>query len=277
MLRPRWNFSSRARALSGGDMFVISIPKSGRTWIRTFFCAYFCKLRGHEFTLQPERYQDPAIPRIIYSHDLFEHRTKADRWDRIRGKYLIPGKELRRAQVALLARDPRDTFVSLYLQITRRDPGTREVFADKSIGELLRDQRFGIGAIVGTMNDWLEEFSRCRDFLLVRYEALRTAPAEQFRLLLARLDETAPEMSIFQAALDFSEFENMRKLEAAGAFDSKILQARDVADPESFKVRRGKVGGYTDYLPAEDRQYAAAVLATLDRRFGYDGGSEGVS
>jgi hypothetical protein len=272
MLRPRWNFSSRARALSDGDMFVVSIPKSGRTWIRTFLCAYFCKLRGHEFTLQPERYADAAIPRVIYSHDLFEHRTKGDLWDRIRGKYLIPAKELHRAQIVLLARDPRDTFVSLYLQITRRDPGTREAFAQKSISELLRNYWFGIDAIVATMNDWLDEFSRYRDFFLLRYESLRAAPDEQFRVLLARLGQAAPDMSIFQAALDFSEFENMRKLEAAGAFDSKILQARDVADPESFKVRRGKVGGYKDYLAAEDRQYAAKAVARLDRRFGYDGG-----
>jgi hypothetical protein len=270
MLRPRWNFSSRARALSGGDMFVISIPKSGRTWLRTFFCAYFCKRRGHEFTLQPERYGDPEIPRIVYSHDRFEHRTKADHWDRIRGKYLVPGKALRGGSIVLLARDPRDTFVSLYLQITRRDPGTREKFAKKRISELLRDDRYGIDAIVSTMNDWLDEFSPHRHFLLVRYESLRAAPAEQFRVLLARLDESEPDMSIFQAALDFSEFENMRKLEAAGAFDSKILQARDVTDPESFKVRRGKVGGYKDYLDVQDRQYARKAVAGLDKRFGYD-------
>ncbi|HEY6206830.1 MAG TPA: sulfotransferase domain-containing protein [Chthoniobacterales bacterium] len=271
MLRPRWNLSSRARALSGADMFVISIPKSGRTWLRTFFCAYFCKLRGHEFTLQPERYGDPAIPRIVYSHDRFEHRTKGDRWDRLRGKYLVPRKELRRAPVVLLARDPRDTFVSLYLQVTRRDPGTREQFGSSSISELLRDARFGIGAIVATMNDWLDEFSGWRDFLLVRYESLRAAPGEQFRTLLARLDEVAPNLSILQEALEFSEFENMRQLEAAGAFDSKILQARDLSDPESFKVRRGKIGGYKDYLAAEDRQYAGGILSRLDTRFGYDG------
>ena len=57
----------------------------------------------------------------------------------------------------------------------------------------------------------------------------------------------------------------------ACGFDSKILQARDVADPESFKVRRGKVGGYTDYLVTKDRQYATGALVKLDRRFGYDG------
>src|SRR5947209_4020354 len=119
----RWNFSSRAAELSGGDAIVVSIPKSGRTWIRTFLCAYYCRKTGHDFTLEPERYGDSRIPRIVYSHDRFEQRTKARVWDQIRGKYLIPASELGRAAIILLVRDPRDAFVSLYLQLTRR---TRE-------------------------------------------------------------------------------------------------------------------------------------------------------
>src|SRR5919204_6238933 len=269
MFRPRWNFSSRARALSGGDMFVVSIPKSGRTWLRTFFCAYFCKLYGHEFTLQPERYRDPAIPRIIYSHDRFEHRTKGNRWDRLRGKYLVPRKELRKAKIVLLVRDPRDCFVSLYLQMTRRDPSAGAALKQKSVSELLRDKRFGIRGIVRAMNDWLDEFSGRKDFTIIRYEALRASPAEHFRDLLATVGETTPDMSIFQDALEFSRFENMQKLEAAGVFDSKILHPGDVRDPESFKVRRGKVGGYREYLSLEDQEYTARALMELDRRFGY--------
>jgi len=61
----------------------------------------------------------------------------------------------------------------------------------------------------------------------------------------------------------------MKKLEAVGAFTSKILQATDVRDPESFKVRRGKVGGYTDYLTGGDLAYAAQAMKKLDTRFGY--------
>ena len=74
---------------------------------------------------------------------------------------------------------------------------------------------------------------------------------------------------MFQEALEFSRFENMQKLEAAGAFDSNILHPGDVRDPESFKVRRGKVGGYREYLSAEDQQFAAAAMKELDPRFGY--------
>src|SRR5207248_1863372 len=121
----RWtrrNFSSRAKLLSGGEVLILSAPKSGRTWIRTFLCAYLCKRHGLEFTLQPGRYDHPGFPRVIFSHGRFEHRTKGNRWDRLRGKYLVPRRELRQAKIVLLARDPRDCFVSLYLQMTRRDP-----------------------------------------------------------------------------------------------------------------------------------------------------------
>jgi sulfotransferase family protein len=268
----RWtrrNFSSRATELSGGTAIIVSIPKSGRTWLRAFVCAYFCKRFGLEFTLRPERYCQPDIPRLIYSHDLFEHRTKGDLWDRLRGKYLLPRKELTRAKIILLTRDPRDCFVSLYLQITRRDPNAPVELRQKTVSEMLRDRRFGIDAIMSTMNDWINEFSGRGNFTLIRYEALRASPAEHFRDLLAKLGESAPDMTIFEEALEFSRFENMQKLEAAGAFDSKILHPGDVRDPESFKVRRGKVGGYREYLSAEDQAFAADALAALDPRFGY--------
>ncbi len=222
----RRNFSSRARELSGGDAIILSIPKSGRTWLRAFLCAYFCKRFGLEFTLRPGRYALPGLPRIVFSHDLFEHRTKGDRWDRVRGKYLVPRRELKRAKIILLARDPRDCFVSLYLQLTRRDPNAPVKLKQKTVSEMLRDEKFGMGA--------------------------------------------KPDGTIFQDALEFSRFENMQKLEAAGAFDSKILHPGDVRDPESFKVRRGKIGGYREYLSAEDQKYAADELMKLDPRFGYN-------
>jgi hypothetical protein len=269
----RWtrrNFSSRARLLSGGEVVILSAPKSGRTWIRTFLCAYLCKRHGLEFTLQPGRYDHPGFPRVIFSHDRFEHRTKGNRWDRLRGKYLVPRRELQKAKIILLVRDPRDCFVSLYLQMTRRDPSADAALKERSVSELLRDKRFGILGIVRAMNDWLDEFSGRKDFTIIRYEALRASPPEHFRDLLAVVGETTPDMSIFQEALEFSRFENMQKLEAAGVFDSKILHPGDVRDPESFKVRRGKVGGYREYLSAEDQEYAAEVMGALDVRFGYN-------
>ena len=263
----RWNLSSRARELSGGDAIVVSIPKSGRTWVRTFLCAYFCKRYDRPFSLAPEQYRDARIPRIIYSHDRFEQRTKADRWDELRGKYFIPAAERRRAKIVLLARDPRDTFVSHYVQLTRRTRETPDQLKQKEIGEVLRDRKHGIASMVEIMNGWLEEWSGKPNFLLVRYEDLQRAPEESFLELLKFLGEQEPDAAALAHALEFSRFGNMKKMEAAGAFASKILQATNVGDPESFKVRRGKVGGFTDYLTGDDRVYANEAMAKLDSRF----------
>ena len=220
-------------------------------------------------TLEPEHYGEPGIPRVVYSHDTFEQRTKADLWDQVRGKYLIPAAELRRAQIILLARDPRDAFVSLYVQMTRRTRETPATLKQMSAGELLRDRAFGIESIVDVMNQWLREFSTRPNFLLARYESLRQDPQEHFRTVLETLGERPVHPAAFVHALEFSDFGNMKKMEAAGAFESKILRAGDVRDPESFKVRRGKVGGYQEYLSPDDQAFAAAAMSKLDPRFGY--------
>jgi glycosyltransferase involved in cell wall biosynthesis len=265
----RWNFSSRARELSGGDAIVISVPKSGRTWVRTFLCAYFCKRAGKPFTLRPDHYHDPGIPRLIFSHDFAEQRMKGRVWDRVRGKYLVPARELARAKVILLVRDPRDAFVSLYMQLVHRTRETPQQVKEKKVGDLMRDRRYGIMSIIRTMNDWFAEFGRRKNFTLLHYESLRAAPEKNFRALLATLGEMSPDPDAFKHAVEFSDFANMQRLEAAGVFDSKILRSRDVRNPESFKVRRGKVGGYRDYLSPEDQVFAAEALKHLDARFGY--------
>src|SRR5450432_123955 len=263
----RWNLSSRARQLSGGDAIVVSIPKSGRTWVRAFLCAYFCEKVDRPFTLHPEQYD--GVPCLIYSHDLFEQRTKADRWDKLRGKYLIPRRERDRLPVILLARDPRDAFVSLYVQLTRRTKETPNELKQQSVAQLLRDPAFGVKSMIEVMNHWLQEWSGRSNFLLLRYESLRRAPAENFRRLLDFLGAAPVNEEAFAQALEFSEFGNMRKLEGAGAFESKILRAGDAREPESYKVRRGKVGGFADYLSPNDQGFAAAALKKLDPRFGY--------
>jgi Sulfotransferase domain len=263
----RWNLSSRARQLSGGDAILVSIPKSGRTWVRAFLCAYFCEKIGRPFTLHPEQYD--GVPRVIYTHDLFEQRTKADRWDKLRGKYLIPRRGRNRLPVILLARDPRDAFVSLYVQLTRRTKETPNELKQQSVAQLLRDPAFGIESMIDVMNRWLAEWSERPNFLLLRYETLRQAPAENFRWLLHFLGHSPVNQEAFAHALEFSDFGNMRKLESAGAFESKILRAGDAREPESYKVRRGKIGGFADYLSPNDQKFAAATLEKLHPRFGY--------
>ena len=269
MPRPRWNFSSRATELSNGDAVILSIPKSGRTWVRTFLSAYFSQKAGRQFSLVITDGRTPEIPRIIYSHDRFEHLTKGSAWDRLRGKYLIPLAQIRRAPIVFLARDPRDAFVSYFVQLTRRNPATPDGIRQMSVDALLHHPRLGIASMVEVMNAWLTEFGGRPDFALARYEDLCADAPRNFRHLLEAIGVAKINPAAFEHALRFSNFENMQQLEASGLFGIKALQPGNPEDPESFKVRRGKVGGFRDYLSPSSQEYAARICATLDRRFGY--------
>jgi alcohol sulfotransferase len=62
----------------------------------------------------------------------------------------------------------------------------------------------------------------------------------------------------------------MREREREGRFASDDLTPRDHSDTDSFKVRRGVIGGYRDYF--DDAQCAALdalVAERLDPFFGY--------
>ena len=66
--------------------------------------------------------------------------------------------------------------------------------------------------------------------------------------------------------------ENLRKKEQENYFwrSGSRVQAKDVNDPNTFKVRKAKVGGYRDYF--DDEQIAAMnqlVAERLDPVFGY--------
>src|SRR5205814_7280168 len=160
---------------------------------------------GKRVTLRTDRYHEPDIPRMIFSHDFAEQRMKATLWERVRGKYLVPARELARARVILLVRDPRDAFVSLYMQLVQRTRETPQQIKEKKVGDLMRDRRYGIMSIIKTMNDWFAEFGRHNNFTLLHYESLRAAPEQNFRALLATLGETSLDPDAFKHALEFSD------------------------------------------------------------------------
>jgi hypothetical protein len=63
----------------------------------------------------------------------------------------------------------------------------------------------------------------------------------------------------------------MRQLERCGRFSSDKLTPGDRDDPESYKTRRGKVGGYLDYFGSVDIDYLNRRLGTeLHHYYGYD-------
>ena len=264
---PRWNFSRHAATFRAADAFVVSIQKSGRTWVRVFLTAYLAA--------RDPANAAPAAPRLVYTHDLWEHAAKERRGERLRGKWLIPRAAALGKPILLVARDPRDVMVSLFFHLQKRSATFRG-----DLPALLRHPVFGVERVVAIMNRWSDEWRGHPRLHLLRYEDARRDPESVFAGALRFLLPDRPlDTGALRRAVEIASFENMRRLESGdaraagselvGDLHQEALRPKDADDPDSYKVRRGKVGGYADYLSRADVEYLDRALERLDPRYGY--------
>ena len=81
-----------------------------------------------------------------------------------------------------------------------------------------------------------------------------------------------PNADYLKDTAEFASVENLRKKEQENYFwrSGSRVQAKDVNDPNTYKVRKAKVGGYRDYF---DDAQVAELTELVDSRllpvFGY--------
>ena len=121
------------------------------------------------------------------------------------------------------------------------------------------------------MNFWARDFEQLTPFEMTRYEDLRSDPENELGRMMSFLGTPASAEEI-REAVEYGSIDNMRKMEQQSAYSMTggRMKPRDVNNPDSYKVRRAKVGGYRDYF--DDDQVAeidALVNETLAPIFGY--------
>ena len=124
----------------------------------------------------------------------------------------------------------------------------------------------GAAARLGTM----KRSNQVAALLVVRYEDMRSEPGRVLGEILAFTGTpgTAEEV---QEAVDFAAYENMKKMEQDSFFKGSGARVKpgDKDNPQSFKVRKAKVGGYRDHFNDEQCAQLEAMVAQLDPLFGY--------
>jgi hypothetical protein len=211
---------------------LVSFPKSGRTWLRVML--------------------DAAGVHIDYTHDRSGHQGQRHYTEMEHDK---SGYKDRR--VVLLVRDPRDVVVSGYFQATKRIG-----VYDGSISDFIRDPKHGIEKIIIFNSDWLASATVPKDFHLIQYEDMHTRLREVLTGVI-RFADPKRRMPDLDRVMELGRFENMQEMENSGELAKKygrILKPGDPADVESFKCRKGKVGGYADYLSEDDINYCNAMM-----------------
>lgn len=254
----RWlkkNITARPPDPHNIDVFFISYPKSGRTWLRF--------LIGKALALQYQ-VDERFIPETYHLTEMLDVPTMqfvhngADAHKANRYKYgALPKDQEKFAQnqIVFLIRDPRDILVSAYFWATVH---TR--LYEGEIGGFIRSDEHGIRKIVEFYNIWHQNRHVPRSFYLVSYEALQRAPYETLADLFQHL-AIVIEPAYLEEAISFSEFANMRRWEKQGK--SRFLMPGNPQEPQSYKTRRGQIGGYRDILSTEDLAFIDTVIREM--------------
>ena len=261
------------RKLALADCVIVSFGKSGRTWLRVMMSRFYQVRHGlaqrHLLAFDNLHNKVPAIPRIFFTHDNYlkdytqESGTKAPYHDK---------------KVVLMVRDPADVAVSQYFQWKFRMTSRKKTInnypapgEEVSLYDFVMRPEWGLPKVIDFMNGWGREIDQIEKLMVVRYEDLRAAPEEMLRRVLdfvgtpATVDEA-------REAVQFASIDNMRALEQKRVFwlSGRRMLAKDRSNPNTYKVRRAKVGGYRDdFTPEQLAAIDALIAETLMPVFGY--------
>ena len=203
------------------DGLILSYPKSGRTWVRVF-TLFYGDLLGKPINF------------------LFRHSYKANR------------------KRVLLVREPCDILVSLYHQYKYRSSNMRKKGINlNSLKDFIRDER-GARDLSKSWDFWLKAEA---ERIEIRYEDLFNNIWKEilgfFNIEIRKdLILKADEMCRFDNLknnLDSFNWPDHLKIKLFTRENGLFIS--NPKNPETHKLRRGKVGGHVDYLDKEDIEY----------------------
>lgn len=283
-----WRVASRRKYLARlelakaeeSDLLIIGHPKSGNTWLRTMISRLYQVRHGLPASLiitsDELARRHPGVPRVTATNGYYSYEGAV-------GEKLAVGAPdcaLRHKAIVMLARNPIDIAVSWYFQFTKRQSAHKQElinhFIDHPIDrrtiamwDFVRHSDIGLPFLIDFLNGWERNIRELENAQLVRYEDLRGQPAETLQRIISMIDQTFSIEEI-EEAVRFGSFDNLRQLETQGFFRQGGLKRRDPNDPNAFKVRRGKVGGYRDYFtPEQVSELEALARERLSPSLGY--------
>jgi hypothetical protein len=268
-LRGREQYGKLRRA----DCVVVSFGKSGRTWLRVMLSRFYQVRHGlserHLIGFDNLHLRNRDIPKIFFTHDNY---TK-DYTGNVDSKIDYAGKK-----VVLLVRHPADVAVSQYYQWQYRMKPNKVALnrypeRGREIGmfDFVTREYAGLARTIEFMNGWAEAAGSSENVLVVRYEDMRAQPERVLGEILAFIG-TPGSADEIEGAVAFASFDNMRKMETNRTFwlSGGRMRPGDRSNPQSFKTRRGKVGGYRDHF---DEREVAEIDHLIGKRlapvFGY--------
>jgi hypothetical protein len=266
LLPPGWSLQ-----ILPDDVFLVSFPKSGNTWVRFLVGNLICPDRPVTFAnihisvpcpldTSTRDFERIPRPRIIKSHECFNPRYP---------------------RVIYIVRDPRDVVVSEY-HFHRKvrliaDDLPIETFVERFMaGETDPRGGWAHGSWRENVLTWLNAREGDPRFLMLRYEDMMADTCRELRKIarFLGLNSTAAQLT---QAVDKSSVARMRKLELAQPAECD----RNLLGTESRKdlmfVRAAVSGGWRKELPISMVKTIETSWGPVMRHLGYELASQTAS
>ena len=267
-------FSTQKVNLDDFDICLISFPKCGRTWLRVmignvlqehFNLAENNLLESSKLQSLPDE-----IPKILVTHSDEPFWKKPEE--------LIESKaEYQSKKAMLLVRNPKDVVVSSYFEKKKRigfydlegyksNQHMKNIIErvkpyDGDVSNYVYEPVGSLQTIINFYNIWAKNRHVPQSFLLVRYEDLVENTVEELKKVLEFIGLYSVSDETIAKTVGLASLENMKAMEKTNRFETSRLQPADPSDPESYKVRKGKVGGFVDYLDPKEIKYCDEAIA----------------
>lgn len=222
---------------------IVSYPKSGRTWID-----FALKAHGIDATLT--------------------HAGCSTNWREIGRPFPGIKPDLASLPLVFLHRNPIDTAVSMFHQVTYRDMRggsgryfrlflpllLRGALPPRDIDAFVLHPTHGIQKVCQYNRAWLNHLKGRGDCVVMTYEDMRAAPDAGFQRLLGFFEVAGVTGADLAQASDFEKMKQAERGERKSKADS------------GAKVRKGKVRGYFDELRPE----TIVACRSIMERFGFE-------
>lgn len=235
------------------DVFIVSYPRSGNTWMRFLVGNLVNRERPTTFTdietVAPDIYKnsDRALsrlptPRYLKSHEPFDRRYR---------------------RVIYIVRDPRDVAVSYYHYLIKIGRLKETFSMEEHVRSFVSGELDGFGTWRENVGSWLGARRGTEAFLFLRYEDLLTRTLEELQRVAHFISVDASEYTL-NSVIGLSTADRMRDLEKVQGWKPEKSSRED----KPF-VRRAEAGDWQTSLPKASARLIEERWGDLMEEFGY--------
>ena len=210
------------------EVILVSPQKAGRTWLRMILAKILNLME-----VDINKYE------MIYSTHYYAKNVLKLFGDNIKVLFLI--------------RDPKDLVISHYF-------GMDKHLENYKLKKFIKNEKNGVRYFINYLNNWIENIDEFKDNKIISYEELNKDTFEVIKKVLDFLNFNISN-EVIEEAIEFSRFDNMRNIEITGKdnllkkYKGKFGKSTSINNDNSFRTRRGEIGGYMNYCISDDLNY----------------------